>query len=404
MNITEPVNPGFPQVYLIDFNDDVIGGEEGISNRQAKQLVERTAYLKKTMEAADGDLQDQIDGNTAKINAVKGRGGYLIAHDFGTHTPSQDDLNAYALSQIHSEDPLDIWNGTHVKNIYVDPATVDETHPDGIPDNHVWALTNTPDTDPPIHEWVDDGFDSVSEFSNDFAGVLQGTADPGDGSKNGFVTALPGGFARIIGDIATMDRMYPVGSSYIQYADDPAPVERNLPGIWELWNYRADIYGLSMTVPGYSVYTPGASYAVNAYVLNHRDGGDFRLYKAKEAVTGAPQYLDPVKWTPVEPGMRIERRHLQGWGDDDFEIGDELPDGTYAGMFVSEVIVPGGKFPSFDGEFRPPFISGGVMGDQIRDASGQVPYFPQSVQSNWNGVFYTINWPSNDVSMSGGSN
>jgi uncharacterized protein (UPF0335 family) len=32
---------------LIGLDDDVVGGDEGISNRQVKQLVERTAYLNK---------------------------------------------------------------------------------------------------------------------------------------------------------------------------------------------------------------------------------------------------------------------------------------------------------------------------------------------------------------------
>ena len=45
--IPEPANPGFPNVYEIQDDDDVKGGPDGISNRQAKELVERTAYINK---------------------------------------------------------------------------------------------------------------------------------------------------------------------------------------------------------------------------------------------------------------------------------------------------------------------------------------------------------------------
>jgi hypothetical protein len=252
-NISVSANPEFPDVYQWDLEDDVIGGEDGAATRPIKQLTERTAFLKKGLEQeienreeADGDLQDQIDdnseliqSNTTAINSVKGRGGYLMAYDFGTHEPSQEDLNAYALSQIHSDDPLDIWNGTHVKNIYVDPATIDDNHPDGIPDNHVWALTNTPDTDPPTFEWINDGYDSISVGGDEILGVVKGTPDPGDESKNSYIKILPGGSMRTIGDMATVNGIFflehPAGCFYEQYPDAPTPVEAGWPGTWEVW-------------------------------------------------------------------------------------------------------------------------------------------------------------------------
>ncbi|NAW56990.1 MULTISPECIES: hypothetical protein [unclassified Vibrio] len=45
------------QVYLIETTDAVIGGEEGIANRQPKQLANRTAYLKKQQET----IKDKLD-------------------------------------------------------------------------------------------------------------------------------------------------------------------------------------------------------------------------------------------------------------------------------------------------------------------------------------------------------
>ena len=177
-NIVEPADPGFPPVYQIDLEDDVIGGEDGISNRQGKQLVERTAYNKKAVElevadrtAAAQNLQAQVNANrdsiianTAGINAMKGRGGYLMAHDFGTEAPTQQELTDYALLQISSDDPLDIWNSTHVKNLF---------------NSHVWALTNTPDTLPPIFEWVDDGIDAVTVATEETLGVVKSSEDEG---------------------------------------------------------------------------------------------------------------------------------------------------------------------------------------------------------------------------------
>jgi hypothetical protein len=159
-NIAEPVNPGFPAVYLIDLEDDVIGGEGGTSNRQGKQLVERTAYLKKAVETEVGEREEAVTDLQQQVDTMKGRGGYLTAYDFGTPTPTQDQLTQYALGQIHQTDQEKIWNGTHVKNLN---------------NNHVWVLTNTPDTNPVIFEWTDDGFDSINIGNNEgSAGVVSG--------------------------------------------------------------------------------------------------------------------------------------------------------------------------------------------------------------------------------------
>lgn len=46
-NFATPVNPAFPDVYVIEASDPVQGGGENtVSNRQARQLVERTQHLK----------------------------------------------------------------------------------------------------------------------------------------------------------------------------------------------------------------------------------------------------------------------------------------------------------------------------------------------------------------------
>jgi hypothetical protein len=48
-----PENPDWEDgIYQLEETDPVLGGEDGISNLQAKQLANRTAYLKQTLEAS----------------------------------------------------------------------------------------------------------------------------------------------------------------------------------------------------------------------------------------------------------------------------------------------------------------------------------------------------------------
>ena len=166
-NIPEPVNPGFPAVHQWDIEEDVIGGSDGIATRPIKQLVERTAFLKKSAQegaAGVGQQFAEVDQHFAEvhqqIDGMKGRGGYLTAHDFGKANPTQQELTDYALAQTGKTDPLEIWNGTHVKNMK---------------NGHVWVLNNTPETEPAIFEWTDDGLDSVGVGDNEGkAGVVSG--------------------------------------------------------------------------------------------------------------------------------------------------------------------------------------------------------------------------------------
>lgn len=47
-------------IYQIEVSDPVLGGPDGISNRQAKQLAKRTSYLKQQVENGGKDLADHI--------------------------------------------------------------------------------------------------------------------------------------------------------------------------------------------------------------------------------------------------------------------------------------------------------------------------------------------------------
>ncbi|PVY71066.1 hypothetical protein C7330_0013 [Pectobacterium versatile] len=43
-------------IYQIETSDPVVGGPDGVSNRQAKELASRTSYLKKEQEKTGSDL------------------------------------------------------------------------------------------------------------------------------------------------------------------------------------------------------------------------------------------------------------------------------------------------------------------------------------------------------------
>jgi hypothetical protein len=156
------------------------------------------------------------------------------------------------------------------------------------------------------------------------------------------------------------NRLVSVGKMIMQLPDEPSPVAAGLPGVWQVWSHRAVLYGLSDSIPSYAAYAQGASFAANAYALFHLSGSDWKLYRAKAAISNAPQYLDPVKWNSVAPGIRIARNLLQPLTDNDFSIGHQISSGPYAGRYVTEIIVPGGKFTSVEGGFRPTFESGGT--------------------------------------------
>jgi len=119
----------------------VQGGANGVDNVPLRELAKRTSYLKR------------------EINTIIGLspGGFLDAYNFGSDNPTQQALTDYALSQIGGADQLKIWNGTRVKNLF---------------DENIWILVNTPDTDPPVFEWINNGpeiivIGNASDFAND---------------------------------------------------------------------------------------------------------------------------------------------------------------------------------------------------------------------------------------------
>lgn len=103
---------------------------------------------------------------TLRVEALEGVGGNLNAYDFGTGTPTQEQLTVYAIGQIwpgytdlsyNEQNPAqssfkdaggnphtaaEIFNATRVKNLS---------------DNSIFMLTNTQDTDPKVFDWANTG-------------------------------------------------------------------------------------------------------------------------------------------------------------------------------------------------------------------------------------------------------
>jgi hypothetical protein len=191
---------------------------------------------------------------------------------------------------------------------------------------------------------------------------------------------------------------YHVGDFLEQYPDMTDPVTARLEGTWEIWSDRAIIYGLSAApapdhVDYYSLVGQTLAAGSQQVVLYHLAGSDYQLYKIKSGALPyvvAPE-LDPIKWDLVEPATRVERRKCGNkLTAPDLVIGDQLSSGSFAGMYVTEIIVTGGKFPSIEGGFRPTFISGGVQRDRIRDITGSV-----------NGIASSSNWPTRTDQITG---
>lgn len=136
------------------------------------------SYVRKNK--AWSNLTSDLNTINNRLNAAEGIGGYLQAYDFGVDTPTATQLNDYALSQIPSiSNPSEIFNGTRVKNTF---------------NNNLWVLANTPNTIPPVFEWINNGLDTVAIATSSSAGVIKGgTADgtlsidiDGTANVNGF--------------------------------------------------------------------------------------------------------------------------------------------------------------------------------------------------------------------------
>ena len=116
---------------------------------------------------AENSLQNSVSNLSLVVSGLNGQGGALTANDFGTGTPSQQQLTNYALSQIPDiTTPTDIFNNTWVVNTFNNS-------------NIMWKLVNTPNTAPPIFEWINIGNSTVAPFGIGTAGTLMGVNQDG---------------------------------------------------------------------------------------------------------------------------------------------------------------------------------------------------------------------------------
>ena len=86
-------------IYQIEKTDPVVGGEDGISNKQAKQLANRTAYLKKEVEtkANKTDLTTGLNGkanssHTHTMDNITGLQTALNGKANSSHTHTMDNI------------------------------------------------------------------------------------------------------------------------------------------------------------------------------------------------------------------------------------------------------------------------------------------------------------------------
>jgi hypothetical protein len=163
--------------------------------------IDNAFYDAKAITAMYNGLSGLIKNNTDNIAALSGSGGYLDYHDFGTNTPTQQQLTQYACQYIWGNGVLTWTPDTSVSptyygnNTYTVTATGDvhiigsksnNAATNGIfnatkvvntADNSTWELASTPDTSPPVFSWENRGVTNVSIATTTAAGIVRGGGD-----------------------------------------------------------------------------------------------------------------------------------------------------------------------------------------------------------------------------------
>jgi hypothetical protein len=159
---------------------------------------------KDTLVGAINEVSGAVDSETAarqaydqqqdtKLETLNGHYYPLDGYDFGktldVKTPDDGDvivLTTYAMTMEGVSDPAQIIENTVIKNEF-----------DGV--EFVWNAVN--------QTWLDWGIGNIVTASNEHLGVVEGTADPGDGSKDGFVAVHLGGTMETIGFSAAKTKL-----------------------------------------------------------------------------------------------------------------------------------------------------------------------------------------------------
>ena len=129
--------------------------------------IEDVLTSSSTVHALSANMGREL---AVRVDAANGSGGFIPPHDFGTDSPTQDALTAYAMAYIFGADAsnhtsAEIFNGTKVQNLN---------------DRRVWQLANTPDTSPAVFEWMEAL--AVSGAQRDFTANPIATGEITDGA------------------------------------------------------------------------------------------------------------------------------------------------------------------------------------------------------------------------------
>jgi hypothetical protein len=183
------------KVTIPSADGDETNGHAGLMSADDKATLDNavTDIAAETVarQNADSNLQFQID-------TQQGKGGALTAYDFGTDTPTLEDLLEYACEDIWGNGGTFTYDsGTPAQSTYVISETTHacseifnntwlrNTYND---QNHKWVLTNTPDTEPPVFLWTDVGQDVVADATDTYAGVAKLYNDLENSNTDGSVT------------------------------------------------------------------------------------------------------------------------------------------------------------------------------------------------------------------------
>jgi hypothetical protein len=181
--------PNFPGKKIADKIDELImivqGEEGGFALRSELEA-----------EAAAREAYDQQQDT--KIQALNGHYYPIESYDFGKtlNVNNPDDvviLNTYAMTIEGVSDLAQIIEGTVIKNLF-----------DGV--EFVWNAVS--------QVWLDWDVGNIVTAGNDHLGVVEGPADPGDGTKDGFITVHLGGTMKTIGFDKKVDKVTHVNRVY----------------------------------------------------------------------------------------------------------------------------------------------------------------------------------------------
>jgi hypothetical protein len=171
-----------------------------LDNSDRKIPVSRTVYQNILAESVS--RQNADIGLGARLDRQQGLGGALSAYDFGTLTPTQEQLIEYYCVGIWGGYDYDAgtftWNPSEPENSTYEIGGV--THTAGEIFNNTWfrniyddsnhrfVITNTPDTSPPVFIVTDVGVDTVAMATGILAGIAKLYNDVENSNTDGGVT------------------------------------------------------------------------------------------------------------------------------------------------------------------------------------------------------------------------